>query len=247
VAYDFTDAAAEFLKNTDVAYDECASGISELDRIIVASPSALADRTRGYLVMCLYAFWERFFRVAFGEYVRCIGLVGLNLGDVQESVARTWLRRELTAFGKRHKGTKLHDLADHHAPKALRQLLGRFVADLESPLCFDARSEWVETESNVRFSVIEKHCKRYGVDLDAIKADFSAMGSLHTRIEGFVDDRNDVAHGGRIPSAPQADWESTRSFVLKLLQSLQFELHRTILEGNTRLVVNGPVVDEFQI
>ena len=246
MSYDFAKAADEFLEVTDKAYDECSEGISELDKIIVASPSALVGKTRGYLKVCLYAYWERFFRIAFGEYLRCLTLVQLDFADVNDKLGQWLVRRELVRFSERHKVGKLHEMSDRFPPIVLKRVLRSLVKLLESPMSFRFPDEWIETESNVRFRVLERHCDRFGVDLEAIKAAFDGTSSLFQLLENFVDERNDLAHGASFRETPQWDWEQDRSFVLKLIQTLQFELFETLADGH--LLLRGITVDtEFQI
>lgn len=91
----YDEIADEFLADTDALYRECQQGISTLDKLIVGTPSIRADYCRMALVPALYAYWERFFRTVFGDFLRCVGLAGASLSLLCEPLATARLSREI--------------------------------------------------------------------------------------------------------------------------------------------------------
>jgi hypothetical protein len=230
--YDFVLVGEEFLEASDLAFEECARGLSDLDRIIVAVPDLLVDRARGYLVTLLYAYWERFFRNVFGEYLRCLSLAGVRFEDVDEKLLRHKLTRQLAAFLRSNSVSSLVDLPQRSTPTQVKSALQKLRDELDAPLNFENPSKWVEPESNVKFGILEAHCKRFCIDLESIKNSFESDGSLFNSLNTLVADRNDIAHGAVFTEQTQGEWQRKRNFVLKLMQVLQTELYRCLVEGS---------------
>ena len=65
--------------------------------------ASLSDITRAYLIPMLYAYWERFFRISFSEYLRVLSNVSTNFSDCHVPIALMRVRRELSAFAKKLK------------------------------------------------------------------------------------------------------------------------------------------------
>ena len=91
-----------FLNNTDAAYDECAAGIANLDKIIVSVSSGYSSMTRGYLLPIIYAYWERFFRIVFSEYLRCVELSSIDLNSIHPQLAQLRLKKEINDALRKH-------------------------------------------------------------------------------------------------------------------------------------------------
>ncbi len=245
MSYDLAAIADEFLHTSDHAFDECREGISGLDRIIIATPALLVDRARGYFVALLYAYRERFFRVSFGEYLRCFSLAGIKFEHGEERLLKYRLCRQLAAFSKQHGITMLHELPQRSSPSSVKAAIQALRDGLDAPLAFNNPAEWVETEANVKFTVLETNCKRFCVDIDAIKDSFTNGTSLFESLNNLVKDRNDIAHGAVFTPYTQNEWETKRNFVLKLMQVVQTELYRSLSEGSAIAPLSQAV--EYQI
>lgn len=102
---------------------------------------------------------------------------------------------------------------------------------MDAPVTFHSPAEWVETEANVKFDVLEANCKRFCIDIGAIKESFAEGTSLFESLNTLVKDRNDIAHGAVFTAYTQTEWESKKNFVVKLMQVLQTELYRSLCEG----------------
>ena len=228
MAYDFAAIAEEFLTSSDAAYQEVVSGVSILDRLIVSTPSSLADRARGYFVPLLYAYWERFFRISFGEYLRCISTSNIAMGHTHERVGRYRYSRLVSDFFKSNNSSDLHGIIERLSPVDFRNKIQELRTELEKSLAFPDSESWVETDSNVKFAVLKKNCDRFQVDIEGIKASFQNGRSLFDLLNDLVNDRNEIAHGGEFLTFSQRQWEEKRTFVINLLQALQFELYRSI-------------------
>jgi hypothetical protein len=238
-------AANEFLNSTDITYDECAKGVFTLDRIIVGTPSILSAQARGYFVPILYAYWERFFRISFNEYLRCIVLTKFNVDELRHKIAVLRIGRELADISDKHKFKQIHELCHNRTIPEVKGLLKRLLGAIESPVEFSPAYQWVRTYSNVEFSTLEENCTRFGVDVNALKANFT-MKSLYASLKDLVDTRNDIAHGSEFKTLTADEWDETKSFVLKIMQVMQFELYES-LKDQTKMLNPMPPENDFSI
>ncbi len=226
----------EFISSTEEIWETCVSGLKNLDRIVVDVNSALADMTRGYLVPMLYAYWERFFRLSFSEYIRCLEKAKIDLDDIKPDLISMTFRKELLRKAKNHKIKRLETLADAFALQELRLQVGRFCGALHHHLSFSQGIDWVETESNVGFKVLEKTCKRWLVDLEEIKDELAGKGiTLRSKLIELINTRNSIAHGEEFRSINSDDWSDLRMFVQDLMSALQFTLYRQLEDRHSVL------------
>lgn len=224
--------ADTFLTSTNHIYDECQHGISTLSRIVVASPSSLTGDVRTALVPALYGYWERFFKLTFSEYLRSITVAGLPVAQVSPSLARLRIRRAALTLENRAKG-QLLAAVDKDVLVAARAELASFMAQLTdidalyaAPLSFTPADEWIETDSNVRFKVLERTCKLLGLSVAEMTELLSRAGlQLYVRLEDLVDTRNKIAHGEVIHPMTSERWNELQSFVSHLMNAVQFYLH----------------------
>ncbi|MDQ6621987.1 MAG: MAE_28990/MAE_18760 family HEPN-like nuclease, partial [Verrucomicrobiota bacterium] len=157
-------AAEELLQNTNEVYDECSDGIAELDRIIVSVAALRVEATRSYLIPILYAYWERFFRTAFTEYIRVLSDAAIGFGDCHVPIAVVRVRQELAAFARQAGAPQLHELSDCYSFEELSTLFEEFSSWLARPVQFRDPENWVSTDGNVQFRVLEKNCRIIGLD-----------------------------------------------------------------------------------
>jgi hypothetical protein len=219
-------AAQEFLQNTNKAYDECSSGIAELDRIIVSVPASRTDTTRAYLIPMLYAYWERFFRISFSEYLRVLSSVTAKLSDCHVPIALLRVRRELSAFAKDAKAGRIHELSDSYSFCELSRLFEEFSVWLRGTLAFRDPEKWVTTGGNVQFTILEKNCQDVGLAIDSVKQSLRRSKSLFQELKDLVDQRNSIAHGETFEPVSSYKWEQSKSFVLEIMNAVQLELHQ---------------------
>lgn len=222
--------AEEFLTTTNTSYDECAKGIAALDRIIVASPSHLTGITRMSLIPALYAYWERFFRICFSEYLRCVSLKQIPLNCINEDLAKLRVRQEVCERLMQCNHKTLLDRLDkngildayEHASN-LKSITSDLHLLFSVPTTFIEPANWVITDSNVRFKVIKKNCESFGVKIENLKKELNYY-PLYPELEKLVDTRNDIAHGAAIEAVDCDKWERFRSFTLDLMNALQLTL-----------------------
>ena len=123
----------------------------------------------------------------------------------------------------------------------LRQLL----TTIESPIEFSPLHRWVKTYSNVEYSTLVENCTRFGVDVNALKANFD-MKSLYASLKDLVDTRNDIAHGSEFKTFTADEWSEMKNFVLKIMQVVQFELYES-LKDQTKMLDPRPAGHDFSI
>jgi hypothetical protein len=218
-------AAQEFLQNTNKAYYECSKGIADLDRIIVSVTASLSNTTRAYLIPMLYAYWERFFRISFSEYLRVLSNVSTKFSDCHVPIALIRVRRELSALAKEAKASRFHELSDAYSFSELSRLFDEFSAWLKGTLAFRDPEKWVATGGNVQFATLVKNCENVGLAIDSLKQSLRRSKSLFQELKDLVDRRNAVAHGESFESVNAAKWEQSKSFVLEIMNAVQLELH----------------------
>lgn len=225
--------ADTFLSATNQIYDECQLGISTLSRIVVATPAALSGDARTALIPALYAYWERFFKMTFTEYLRSVTAEGLTVVQASTKLVRLRIRRAALDFEKRARGGKLVPTIDQDVLGAARVELGDLLREVgtmdalyATPLTFADPDDWIDTESNVRFKVLEKNCKDLGLDAKALTELLAKSGlQLYTRLEDLVNTRNEIAHGSVIHPTDATRWNELQVFVSHLMNAVQFYLH----------------------
>lgn len=234
--------ADTFLSATNYIYDECQHGISRLSRIVVATPAALSGDARTALIPALYAYWERFFKLTFSEYLRSVTLEGLTITQASAALVRLRIRRAALGFENRARG-KLLTAVDKDVLGAARTELNELLREISAmdvlystPLTFGDPDEWIDTESNVRFKVLEKNCKLLGLNTEPLTELLSKAGlQLYTKLEDLVNTRNKIAHGEVLHPTDSARWNELQSFVSHLMNAVQLFLHEN-LEQEEHLV-----------
>jgi hypothetical protein len=216
--------ADDFLIVTDRTYQDCSHGIQTLDRIIVSVNSALADEARGYLLPIIYAYWERFFRVVFAEYLLSIDRLKIPASHAREELALARLRRELKAFLKRE---NYHSIDDFAAPRCCSHALRHtkeFREFFLAPLSFSDPLSYVKAHSNVNNEVLRENCHRLGIDVKEIESAVSPA-KLYERLKCLVSERHKIAHGENFKAVTQEVWAEHKDFALNLMHCIQFVLY----------------------
>ncbi|RYZ03026.1 MAG: hypothetical protein EOO73_29340 [Myxococcales bacterium] len=235
-----SEHAEAFMLASDAVYDECQAGIATLDKIIVSCSSLYTNQARNALVPALYAYWERFFRVIFAEFLHCASVGSRPLHELNHNLGRLRLRRELETRAHTRddllrglqtiSGAQPPPLAE--ARKLLasaRDTLHEIEQLCDAPLSFVDPETWIVTESNVRFEVIERNCKRLGLDVRRLKSLLEeSQIFLHPSLKDLVDTRNGIAHGDSITPLQPERWEALRSFTLSLMNATQLFLLEAI-------------------
>lgn len=235
-------SADTFISATNSIYEECQQGISTLSRIVVATPTALSGDARTALIPALYAYWERFFKMVFAEYLRSITLESLTVSQASETLVRLRIRRAALDFEKKRAKGRLLLAIDSDVLGAARTELGDLLQEMgaldalyTSPLTFADPEVWIDTESNVRFKVLEKNCKLLGLDSKVLTDLLQSSGhQLYTKLEDLVNTRNKIAHGAVIHPTDSARWNALHVFVSHLMHAVQFFLYEN-LEQNEHL------------
>ena len=221
----FEESSEAFLNNSDQAYDECADGIANLDKIIVSVGSRFSSMTRGYLLPIIYAYWERFFRIVFAEYLRCVELISMHLNQLHPQLAQFKLRRDLNDILKRNSVKQLQDIATSLGIDGAKIFCENLAAVFNTPITFTDPTNWVETESNVNFFVLETNCKNLGIDIEAIKKRLQeSQITLFSALKQLVDARNQISHGETFRDMNQEEWEIIKNFTLTVMTAVQLEL-----------------------
>jgi hypothetical protein len=229
----------EFLSSTNQTYDECSKGISDLDRIIVASPTLLTAQCRMALVPALYAYWERFFRLALSEYVRCIHMAEVPLENLSEPLARLVLGREVRERIDVRLSEALHrtireEGASGFAARAqgLLQTASALCSLATGVAIFPSPETWIDTDSNVSFKMVEKNCERLGLNLARLRGKFEqSQVSLYSALKDLVDTRNGIAHGESLSAMGAHNWNTLKESALLAMNALQEELRESLEVG----------------
>jgi RiboL-PSP-HEPN len=221
-----------FRSNTDAAYDECASGIANLDKIIVSVSSGFSSMTRGYLLPIIYAYWERFFRIVFSEYLRCVELSNLNLISIHPQLAQLRLKKEISDTLRKHGIKQLQETASSLSIETAKTFFDNLNVIFQRPVTFADPSNLVETESNVNFTVLQKNCKNMGIDIETVKTQLEESAiTLSTVLKELVDVRNQISHGDTFKAIRSDEWESLKNSILSVMTAVQLELYETLRQG----------------
>lgn len=95
-----------------------------------------------------------------------------------------------------------------------------------SPVNFSQIDDWIKTESNVRYEVVEKNCRNIGVDPEALKKLLLDSNiQLYPRLKALVDTRNNIAHGNVIGPTTSGEWDDLQKFVVTLMNAVQLFLY----------------------
>jgi len=245
---DYTSAlntvADSFLEATNFTYSECEAGVTQLDQIIVGSPSSRSDIARGYLLPMIYAYWERFFKIVLAEYLQSLSRVTIKFDELRLSVARHRVRRELVALCDILHIQGLHELPDKLSMAELSTFAAALKAWVDGPVVFPDPSNWIETRSNVKYNVVEDNFRKLGLSIERLKAHMKPNPPIIVGLRDLVDARNQIAHGATFQPIDASVWEKHKTFVLELMNAMQLELFET-LRDQTRITelqaANSPV------
>jgi hypothetical protein len=170
-----------------------------LDRLIVNVSSSMADQARSYLLPCLYAYWERYYRILFGEFLRCVSLVGLPMADGNTRLVRYRVAREIRSRLDTRKVKVLEELAHVGDVPSTRSFLSDLVTWLDTPLSFSDLETWIITTPNIQFEVLEEMCERLGLNVGGLKQQLDERKlSLYQGLRELVSERNRIAHEGHL-------------------------------------------------
>jgi hypothetical protein len=225
-------SANSFLRVSDSAYSECSEGIANLDRIIVSVSSSLAPVARGFFLPILYAYWERFFKIVFSEYLRCIEQISVELPTVHPKLAKLRLKRELNEALNKHSIKQVQDIATTLSIEKAKLFFEDIVSIFGQPVSFIDPTSWVDTESNVNYQVLEKNCENVGVEINLIKKRLSESEvTLFTALNDLVGARNQISHGELFKEIKNEEWEIMKNYVLAIMNAVQLELFETLKDG----------------
>ncbi len=188
--------------------------------------------TRGYLLPIIYAYWERFFRIVFAEYLRCVERISIHLHQIHPQLAKFKLRRELNDILRRNSVKQLQEIASSLGIEESKTFCENLAAFFNLPVTFTDPTTWVETESNVNFFVLETNCKNVGIDIEGIKRRLQESEiTLFTALKQLVDVRNQISHGETFKDVSQGEWENMKNFTLTVMTAVQLELFETLRDG----------------
>lgn len=229
-------SAEEFLRTTDVVYEECANGLATLDRIIVSVNSSLADHTRSYLVPLVYAYWERFFKMTFAEFLRCVTLRGITAMQLNSNLAQFLLKVKINDALKNSRIGRIQELAGKQIIEEAKQHYDSMHSWFSAPLQLLSPANLVETESNVKYEVLDSNCKNFGIDIQGIKAHTERAGKiLFVQLNELVTFRNQIAHGEVFHPVTSEKWQTFKEFVLDLMNATQIHLYETLTDDTKML------------
>lgn len=229
-------AADQFLLDTDPTYSECTTGIRVLDQIIVSTPTTLVGRARASLVPALYAYWERFFRVVMGEFLRAVSLARVPVASANVQLVKHRIKAELRErIDPQLYARMMSDIdarAEFGAADAAAVLQAAGTAlDLicTGELAFADPDDYVVTDSNVRYEVVEKNFRAFGIEIEGLRRSVEAHGfRAYPDLKDLVDTRNQIAHGQTIAELSSDTWNKLRDFTLTMMFVLQEALHDAI-------------------
>lgn len=231
-----------FVLATDPHYQECATGIGYLDRVIVASPHFLTDRTRSFLLPALYGYWERFVRLVFADYLRAVEMHAIEVHHLlppvgRELVSRYWdgqLANIRGVGGANHRIKSVSQLQHEVDVPGASQVVTAVGGFMTAPATFPDPIDWVDTSRNIRHEILAENCSRLGVSMAAVESHFNrgAVGgrSLYVCLKDLVDGRNDVAHGLATGLVNARAWTDHREGVLAAMFAVQTALYETLLD-----------------
>ena len=219
--------AKSFLDSTNVVYEECEKGIQRLDQIVVGVPSMLGDHARTALTPALYAYWERFFRTALGEYIRTVSAFNANLIELNKTLAKEWVRERCGQFYKTHKVKQLTEMPQRLGVETTVTELEQLAVELTKPINFNP-NDWVDTESNVSFNVVERNFLKLGIDVQMFRAHFVTGTSAHALLKALVDARNGIAHGELLDPTSSDQWNTLKNTTLDVMNAFQLTLYEMI-------------------
>ena len=230
------ESAEAFLESSNAFFEECSHGISQLDRIIVGCPSSLTEHVRLVVIPALYAYWERFFRLSFAEFLRCVTMCKRSTRDINATLTQTVIRQILNEHKWERKARVVQGLKAKNHEEIQKALSGaKGILERASALCdlaFEVLDpdKLVSTDSNVRYEVIEKNCKQLGLSIGVLKAMTESRNlGLYQSLKDLVDLRNEIAHGTRIHSVSSDKWNDLRDFTVGLMLYIQQFLYDALL------------------
>ncbi len=191
------------------------------------------DCYRKCLVLILYSHLEGYIKFALLLYVRYINELNLSRKDVVAGLMTAGMNQEFSAYenldrkGKVFHNTLPEDTALHRFSRRV-EFMERMDEFQGKTLEIDDRV--VDTESNIRYIVLQKNLYKLGLPLDMFE-------QYRVVIDALVNRRNSLAHGDLRAGVREKDfseWESQILTVMEKIKDMLYDyiIHEKYLKSN---------------
>ncbi|MEZ4271749.1 MAG: MAE_28990/MAE_18760 family HEPN-like nuclease [Myxococcota bacterium] len=189
--------------------DRRRKGLTETERVALAlQDNVLFQAASLMAIPMFYAHWEGFAKEVLQHYIEYVEGRSVPMKEVETSLlAYAW-----TGSFRKLSGTLTHERK--------KELIERFLSTLSSPIAFDQAEKDIDTGSNLFFGVLK------GL-FECLCLDIGRMREHEKKLNGLVNRRNNIAHGGRVQKLTQSDVHEYHDLVLQLMG----ELESTLLEA----------------
>jgi len=184
------------------------------------------DIFRKGLVLILYSHFEGFIKFCFLQYLDFINSQNLIRKDVIENLIASSMKKEFNAYDNTDLKCRIFKKSLPNDPKLHK--LYRQVHFLENfdNFCSNLLSiqdESIDTESNLKYLVLQKNLYRVGLPIDL-------FGPFENNINKLVEIRNSVSHGGFKSGISKKDYDLWEKDSIDIMEGLVKELYNNAVQ-----------------
>lgn len=191
--------------------DDRRNNLTHVERVSSAFPAqhVLGSMANAMAIAMVYAQFEGFVKDALQHYVEFVEVQGILQSEATPClVAYCWR----PSFRKMRAKSGLED--------QIRFTEDR-IATLAKPLKFGRTERTIDTQSNLRFKVLDELAKTLGLDR-------THLTSQKNKLEALVNKRNSIAHGDRAAKVSEVEVRDALSCAQTLVDVVEQSLHEAV-------------------
>lgn len=193
--------------------------------VLEVSTTIYLDTAARMAMPMLYAHWEGYVREALQSYLEHVEK--LKIPQVRANPA-------LLSYAW---SQNFRAVASNQNAEARAEFTRKILAALQDPLAFHKKEHEIDVSSNLRFKIVEKLCVSMCLNVGKLKEREKALDHL-------VEQRNTIAHGGRVEGITVADVDLGAKLVVELIEHLEEIIRDAVI--NVTYLCGAPAAAEHE-
>lgn len=202
--------------------DDRRDGLTHVERVSSAFPDGhiLAAMANAMAIAMTYAQLEGFVKEALQLYVEYVESQNILRSEaIPCLVAYSWRPAFKRLMGK--------GSLDHRVSFAAER-----VAELTRPLVFSETEKRIDTQSNLKFEVLDELATMLGLNRDSLTAH-------KDRLNALVSKRNSIAHGSRSSAVSRSEVVKALECAREVMETIENCLHEAVDNASYRRVASS--------
>lgn len=179
------------------------------------------DRYRKSLVLILYSHFEGYIKIALLSYIKFINELNIPRKDVVSNLMVAGMHQEFQAYDNTDRKCEIfrRELPDDHAlHRHFRRVDFIEQIDLFKESILFVNDDVVDTESNLRYAVLQKNLYKLGFPENL-------FASYQRAIDALVNRRNSIAHGNERSGVSETEFTKWENKIRDVLSEITRQLY----------------------